>query len=377
MNDCFGICERHAVLGPARAGERRPDVVEVEVDDLRVLGMLARLVPEEVLAAVRLHELDLRLGAAGQAEIVERQLVDREEAAGRAVLGGHVPEGRPVGDRERPDALAEVLDELSDDARPPQQLGHGQHEVSRGRALAQPPGQPEPDHLRHEHRHRLAEHGRLRLDAADAPAEDAEPVHHRGVGVEPDQRVGEGHAVAHLHHPSEQLEVHLMADARARRHQLEVAQRALAPPQERVALAVPLHLVLDVDGERHPGGERVDLHRMVDHELGRDQRIHLRRVAPERGGGVADRGQVDDRRHARQVLHQHPRGEERDLLRRPSGRSPCGQSPRSRFVTGAQDVLEQDPQGVGQPPRLERGDRVEAGRLPAGARGSPPRQSTS
>ena len=56
--------ERHAVLRPARAGERRLDRAEVELDDLRVLGRDARLVPEQVLLAVRLDERD-PLGAAG------------------------------------------------------------------------------------------------------------------------------------------------------------------------------------------------------------------------------------------------------------------------------------------------------------------------
>ena len=41
--------------------------------------------------------------------------------------------------------------------------------VPAGRA----PRELEADHLRDQHRDRLAEHGRLRLDAADAPAEHA------------------------------------------------------------------------------------------------------------------------------------------------------------------------------------------------------------
>jgi hypothetical protein len=40
-----------------------------------------------------------------------------------------------------------------------------------------------PDDSRDQHRDRLAEHGRLGLDAADAPADDAEAVDHGGVGV--------------------------------------------------------------------------------------------------------------------------------------------------------------------------------------------------
>ncbi len=39
---------------------------------------------------------------------------------------------------------------------------------------------------------RLAEHGRLGLDAADAPAEHGEAVDHRGMRIGADQRVGIG-----------------------------------------------------------------------------------------------------------------------------------------------------------------------------------------
>ena len=89
-------------------------------------------------------------------------------------------------------ARAEELDELADHAALAQHLGHGQDEVGRGRALGQLAVEPEADHLRQQHRDRLAEHRRLGLDPADAPAEHAEAVDHRRVGVGADQRVGIG-----------------------------------------------------------------------------------------------------------------------------------------------------------------------------------------
>ena len=51
------------------------------------------------------------------------------------------------------------------------------------------PAELEADDLRDEHRDRLAEHRRLGLDPADAPAEHAQAVDHRRVRVGPDQRV--------------------------------------------------------------------------------------------------------------------------------------------------------------------------------------------
>ena len=55
---------------------------------------------------------------------------------------------------------------------------------------------------------------------------------------------------------------------------------------------------------------------MVDDEIDRHQRIDLVGIAAERGHRVAHRGEIDHRRHAGEVLHQHARRAERDLVLR-------------------------------------------------------------
>ena len=45
-------------------------------------------------------------------------------------------------------------------------------------------------HIRRQEIDRLAQHARLGLDAADAPADDAQAVDHRRVRIRADQRVG-------------------------------------------------------------------------------------------------------------------------------------------------------------------------------------------
>ena len=90
------------------------------------------------------------------------------------------------------DAGAVELDELADDAVLAQHLGDREHQVGRGGALGQLAGELEADDARDQHRHRLAEHRGLGLDAADAPAEHAEAVDHRGVRVGADAGVGVG-----------------------------------------------------------------------------------------------------------------------------------------------------------------------------------------
>ena len=53
----------------------------------------------------------------------------------------------------------------------------------------------ESDDARDQHRYRLAEHGRLGLDAAHAPAQHAQAVDHRGVRVGAHHRVRVRHTV--------------------------------------------------------------------------------------------------------------------------------------------------------------------------------------
>ena len=347
------VGERYSVLRPARPRKGRLDAREVELDDLGVGRRLARVVPEEVLLAVRLDERDAFLVAPGQAQVAQRLLVDGEEAARRAVLGRHVPDRRAVGERQAGEPFAEVLDELPDDARGAEHLGHREHEVGRGRALGQLAVQAEAHDLRHEHRDRLAEHRRLCLDPADAPAEHAEPVHHRGVRVGADERVGERPAVARLDHAGEELEVDLVADPGVRRDDLQRVEGALAPAEERVPLAVAAELELGVPPDREAAREVVDLHRVVDHELCRDERVDQARVAAERRHRVAHRGEVDDRGDAREVLEEDTRRRERDLARRLGPGVPG----RHRLdvllrhvhpVLAAEDVLEQHAERVRQ-----------------------------
>ena len=107
---------------------------------------------------------------------------------------------------------------------------------------------------------RLAEQRRLGLDAADAPADDAEAVDHRGVRVGADQRVGQ-RARRRARRPrlGQVLQVDLVDDPGPGWHDAEVGEGLLRPAQQRVALAVALVLAVDVDQERGVAAELVDL----------------------------------------------------------------------------------------------------------------------
>ena len=83
------------------------------------------------------------------------------------------------------------------------------------------------------------------------------------------------------------------------RDDLEVVERALAPAQELVALAVALVLDLDVALEGLGRAEDVGDHGVVDDQLGRRERVDLGRVAAEVGHRLAHGGEVDDARARR------------------------------------------------------------------------------
>ena len=308
------VRQRDAVLRALRPGHGRHDGGEVEAQRLGEARLRRRIGAEHALRLrVCLDPLDHLRRAAGHAQVAERLVVDREERCCRAELRRHVADRRSIGEREARQPRPVELDELADHAMGAEHLGDGEDEVGGGRAGRQLAVEAEADDDRQRLVERLPEHRRLGLDAADAPADDAEPVHHRGVRIGPDQGVGEEDAVALGDDVGQELEVHLVDDAGARRDDAEVGERLLRPAEERVALAVALVLAVDVDQERGIGAELVDLHAVVDDEVDRDERVDPPRVAAHLGHRVAHRGEVDDARHAGEVLEDDPGRHERQL----------------------------------------------------------------
>jgi len=259
-------------------------------------------------------------------------------------------------------SISGELDERADHPEPAKELGHDEHEIGGRRAKRQLAGQPDADDAGHRLIEGLAEEDGLRLDAADPVAEDAEAVDHRRVGVGSDERVGKRDSaliVIPVGDDGRQVfEVDLVDDARPGRHDPEVAEGRLGPAQQLVALAVPLVLAIDVERERRRRPEGVDLDRMVDDEIGRDQRVDPGRIAAEVGHRVAHRREVDDRRHAREVLENDPRRHERDLGGRRRARSPGGErldivGARHRAAGVAEDVLQEDLEGHRGPSQID------------------------
>ena len=87
----------------------------------------------------------------------------------------------------------------------------------------------ETDHCRQQHGGGLAEHACLGFNASDAPTDHAQAVNHGGVGVGAHHSVGIRGAIFIEHHRSQVFKVHLVNDARVRRHRPEILKRRLSP----------------------------------------------------------------------------------------------------------------------------------------------------
>ena len=295
--------------------------------------------------------------AAARPEIVDRVLVRREEAAGRAIFGRHVRHCRPVFERQRVEPVAGIFDELAHHALLAQHLRDRQNEVGRGHALTQSAREPEADDLGDQHGNRLAQHRRLGLDAAHAPAKYREAIYHGRVAVGADECIGESLGdAALLLRPNglrEIFEVYLMANAGSGRHDAEIRKGAAAPAQELVALLVALVFEIGVDLERARAAKAVNHHGMIDDQIDRHQRIDFGGVAVKGGHRVSHRGQIHHGGHAGKVLHQDAGGPEGDFARGAFAHEPLRHGAdvfrRDRAaVLEAQEVFQKNLQRVGQ-----------------------------
>ena len=330
-----GVLQQHAVLRSLRSGNARQHGAEVEFERVgeHRIGR-AGVAPHPLRTHVGFDQRDTVGVAPGEMQIVQRDLIDREEAAGGAIFRGHVGDGGAVGQRQIIEAGTEEFDEFADHAAPAQHLRHGQHEIGRGGALRHAPNQAEADDVGDQHGDRLAKHRGLGLDAADAPAENSESVDHRGmaIGAIKRVRIGENLAVI-LRGPdalAEIFQIYLMADAGAGGHDTEIVECLLAPAQEGVALAVALELDVDVGGERLGGAEGIDHDGVINDEVDRDQRVDLLRLATEAKNTVPHRGEVDHAGHAGEILHQDSGRLERHL----GGGAGAGQPAGDRLRIG-------------------------------------------
>ena len=167
------------------------------------------------------------------------------------------------------------------------------------------------------------------------------------------------------------LEVDLMADPHARRHDAKALECLLSPVEQRVAFAVATVLPLQIRGIGIGAAKAIDLHRVIDDQIDRDEGIDSLRIAARSGDRASQGREVDDCRNAGEVLHQHSCRHECDG--RIGAVRPPGKGDDIRFghvpaAGPAGDVLQQDLDGVRQPRHIRAGLRRQ---LRAGSRRRP------
>ena len=115
-------------------------------------------------------------------------------------------------------------------------------------------GELDAHHVGGEEMHGLTQHGGFAFDATDTPAQHPEAIDHGGVAVGAHQGVGVAHAIgAPVDAAGQVLQVHLVHDAKARRHDAKGGEGLHAPFEKGVALTITLKLELHVQVERVTG----------------------------------------------------------------------------------------------------------------------------
>ena len=211
--------------------------------------------------------------------------------------------------------------------------------------------------MRQQHGYRLPQHGRLGFDAPHAPSQYAEAIDHGGVRIGSHQGVRISLHLS-INQGSEDrarkiFQIDLMDNAHLRRNHGKILEGALSPAQEGIALAITLKLKNAIGGECLDGAELVHLNGVINHQLGRLQRIDQRGVAAEFLNGVAHGRKIHHCWDSSEVLHEHPRRSEADFVRGLLGGFPAGESADvfggyRAVIFIAQQVFEKDAQREGK-----------------------------
>ncbi len=136
------------------------------------------------------------------------------------------------------------------------------------------------------------------------------------VGTDTGIGIGDGRTVlidARPHALGDVFEVHLVADASTRRDCTEILETLRAPFEEVIALCIASIFEFDVLLECLGMAEFVDHDRVIDHEVDRNLRIDLGRIAAQLGNRIAHGCKIDHARHSGKILQQHARGAVLDL----------------------------------------------------------------
>ena len=122
------------------------------------------------------------------------------------------------------------------------------------------------------------------------------------MAVGTDQRVGIRDAVLGEYSLGEIFQVDLMHDAGGWWNDSKVVEGLRTPAEELITLLIALKFQIDVLLQRATRSERIDLHRVVDDQVTRDERIDLLGIATHANHRRSQCREIDNSRHASEVL---------------------------------------------------------------------------
>ena len=307
-------------MRPFRAGYPWNDGAKIQLEFHGVIDVtLARNSPETLYLVIVFKGLAEFLATPGAPQIRDRFFVHPEESHRGAIFGSHITDGGPVGDGKRGRAFAKELNKLADDLLLAKHFRDAQDEISRGDALLERAGEIDAHDFRCEKIHRLAEHARFGLDAADTPPDDAKSIDHGRMRVGADKgvrivygtlgRFGAKNALGQI------FEIDLVNNADARGHHAESLKGLLAPLEKLVPFAIALEFHFEIQAQGLRRSEKVHLHRVVDDEIHRHQRLDDLRIFLQVGDSRAHGCQIDEQRDTGEVLEHNARDNEGNFFR--------------------------------------------------------------
>src|SRR5436190_16047626 len=105
-----------------------------------------------------------------------------------------------------------------------------------------------------------------------------------------------------------------MHDADSRRNELERLESLLSPLEKLVTLAIALELHVQIEFQRAGRTEEIHLHRVIDNQINRHERLDDVRVSSEPLHSAAHCREIDNERNSSEILQNNTRNDERDLL---------------------------------------------------------------
>jgi len=177
-----------------------------------------------LLAQVLLNKLDVTFITASDAQVIHSSLIDGEITHSCTVFRSHVSNSGSISKGKILHTRSEELNELANDTTLSEHLDASKDQVSGSCSLWEITVEVETNDLGKHHGDGLAKHDSLSLNTTNTPASNAETVDHSSVRISADNRVWVEHVVTVEDNTGEVLEVDLMDNTRAGRHNLEVVE---------------------------------------------------------------------------------------------------------------------------------------------------------